>query len=1453
MYNPIQHPPSIQINLQQQQHLQQIQQQQHQQHQQHQQQNTSQPGSIRVLPQQPQTPPDTFFDIKLKVFENPNNLTEEFIGNLLEECKTIIAESDKNTLQGQKEKLFLSVQTIRNVNVKLIYTSGNTLPFQTLQQRFQLFKSINQFYIQNLMYFQKWKELIVYSIYVAQNSYMMPEIIQKDYYQEGFNLMSYILKYIGKEFPHYLILKDIMASHPTSLEFQNILDPLFKRATNLNLLLCVSGFANTARLVGSTFYLNQDITIQASYGNQLTDFPPRLTNNKPLNNRYSIIVQHLLSQDYNLEGIKEFLFPHINSQTLKAKIINLVTDALVQKTLQLLNKYDNNPLPQQQGIPFIQTPAWKEWVLFTDQFFLLVESQLVDYEQFILTLAEKKMKNGQSIRDNIVILLIAKPTIINDAKLVMVNDIKKQIDNNIGFLLPAVLSFYNETQFNDNKLNIFNHSLILYLLRTQTAVPAMDDLQYKKLSDKFQWNEYVQTINTWWKSERSRLIEISNNTDEIITLSIWSNFTTTDIETEWNRTQLLSPVPNGHKYYFPSGLEVIGRIRPLSILFLSNLSLRCRKTMLLESIKNLDKQDSVISPAFLEDYCLLLHITPSLNTNLFGLLKLEKPLLFHAILEIISNRLFKILKNNKEIVGLYKMVSELTNTGKIMQIKNHQLSRSYDFMTQKIIQYASTDIFKESLKNLNFGNQIANRRIIPTMARLIKTKGMLDFQKINNLQNIIDQVCKQQPTYHYSATCIEYFPEMIKTDLQNRYNLTPLSTTKTSILQKVQLENNQKLQVFQNLVKNPASILSGGWSGMGYNETNTHLIYCQLLLLAYDNKVDQILLAVQPLVFGNQLQQMAINRLSITMVDFLIDEALPFYIAQNGQQEQVVKRFGEVLIQFMFVCKLSPISTILTMLTDRDDSAYSFQLLDYILLMSPEVNERLNVFNGIQRTDPDFFIKNTEFNDTYNDLIPTLGNRQLVQGQDVLPIYYSNSVTRLLPIIDLLLCKLIESNGSYDLFQRVISQYKQLYNSYHDEPITQTREVLVYYHESPFWNSNKSQFSNPRIELLKLIPFDSNMDSYSSLPKLLTNSTLLETQTFNLKEYFQNLIHPLQALCDLSNPTATLDSLYLSLDKHIDHEFPNSIEERFNLVLIELLLNGLTDEEIVQQLIQYLSIPSLDHQLQFGSDSMKYSPPTSSMILVTSNLLALLPTSHQILLHQILQELIKREFEKITPNALPGSNSHQIIIHYQQIFSNYATNYQEKMANPTQVIMNLTQQYYLYCPLDKLLSMISLIESIKPNITTIYQFYILLMIVSPIIPRFSNTPHLCRVIQELLSVVVSLDKVIDFTLTSQEQSNVLFTSLSATEEELDFFLPTQQNQDNDRMNVDENPQVSQNANNVYWLNESIKMDLSLLDSITDWIFHLKACYKASYTPLSEVIMSNINQFNYKFKSNFKCL
>ncbi|KAF2069293.1 hypothetical protein CYY_009391, partial [Polysphondylium violaceum] len=483
---------------------------------------------------------------------NSRNNSESEIFLVLDHCKQKINQiilSNISVSVALKTKLFFFIVNFQNSILKTF--TNTSLKEAELLQKFYVWKNVSTYLKDHLLYFSKWKEFLYLGIQ-AMNSYpLIHPAIQKLCFEDTLDFFKLLVSFSHLEYPVYTILKEIkLFNSHACLEFQELVIPFYNRANRLSNLLTLRGLPDTFRLVGTTISLNQDIMIP--YTSQLTESPPFFTTNKPLNEKYSVIVSHMLSQGAGVDSIKEFLFPQVQSNTLRSKIINIITEAAILRTVQLLHKYENNT--NESNKYQIITQSWKEWVAFSDQFFSLVEENLLDFEQFIMLLQNKRMLSGKPIKDNIVIYLLSK-TISNETKVMFNLDLQKVNGNHLGFLIPSILSFLNESQFNDPYLITQNISMHFFLMRILTIIEGSQDSiipQYIKRLLEQQPQAFYPHKNKWEIEKSKPRMEFFSSNEDSTLISVVSNFFPFEVESELMKFQT-----SGENGVFSNGEHII--------------------------------------------------------------------------------------------------------------------------------------------------------------------------------------------------------------------------------------------------------------------------------------------------------------------------------------------------------------------------------------------------------------------------------------------------------------------------------------------------------------------------------------------------------------------------------------------------------------------------------------------------------------------------------------------------------------------------------------------------------------------------------------------------------------------------------------------------------------------------------------------------------------------------------
>ena len=168
-----------------------------------------------------------------------------------------------------------------------------------------------------------------------------------------------------------------------------------------------------------------------------------------------------------------------------------------------------------------------------------------------------------------------------------------------------------------------------------------------------------------------------------------------------------------------------------------------------------------------------------------------------------------------------------------------------------------------------------------------------------------------------------------------------------------------------------------------------------------------------------------------------------------------------------------------------------------------------------------------------------------VDSKQIYPLYYSNTVLRLLPALDYVICKFIEC-GDIQAIENILQNYGRLY-LFHSYPIKFVRDTLFYYYQGLGFESKKL--------LLQLIGF---LFSYLTLgPEMNEMSPLF-------LEYLQNgnidlcgeeyLISIFENLKYLSSKAERIKNNEYSQFKEFGGK--NTLSYRYALASIEIMVIG---------------------------------------------------------------------------------------------------------------------------------------------------------------------------------------------------------------------------------------------------------------------------------------------------------
>uniref|UniRef100_A0A915BTY7 Mediator of RNA polymerase II transcription subunit 23 n=3 Tax=Parascaris univalens TaxID=6257 RepID=A0A915BTY7_PARUN len=239
-----------------------------------------------------------------------------------------------------------------------------------------------------------------------------------------------------------------------------------------------------------------------------------------------------------------------------------------------------------------------------------------------------------------------------------------------------------------------------------------------------------------------------------------------------------------------------------------------------------------------------------------------------------------------------------------------------------------------------------------------------------------------------------------------------------------------------------------------------HTLLCVIYNLIYDSK------KLHP-VFYSMLNSMTAKDI-IVMVNKFVDYFIYIFKKNPPSDDQTFTTMVSVLNDMVFMHQLIPFDRLLAALVlhPTDDRATEISLLIIHSMVGsfPDVRSRLGLLfhfipsNKIVNTNSSFFNKMSEYYSQYPELTYRemeaklrrelqleMGIRQMEQPtinpELHMPIYYGNLAERILPIVDILLQRALETVVADQLFNTLLMSFKPCYK-YHPQPAAYMYSVL---------------------------------------------------------------------------------------------------------------------------------------------------------------------------------------------------------------------------------------------------------------------------------------------------------------------------------------------------------------------------------------------------------------------------
>ena len=276
-------------------------------------------------------------------------------------------------------------------------------------------------------------------------------------------------------------------------------DIIYSRKHNLASLLTVTGALERCRLVSK--YRNDTISTSLPTYHQIIDESNAYIEYGQSHEMWQRGVQTLLQMLCEQVPIQTMLTnilktnfnvyckdsqvssANSQSQNNTSPVSKMLLEAAVLRVIQLVDYTEfyfsfpqNNAQKIQnsnQSLEFLYNNWWGEWQRFGSQFYTLIESKMINFEDFVLKLSQSKA-NGKVVKDNGVIWLISQCLPIEWVKEYFLNDIK--LKN--GVITSLILSFHNKVHSEQQQITIRDTALECLIYRIRSIFESAKEKPY---------------------------------------------------------------------------------------------------------------------------------------------------------------------------------------------------------------------------------------------------------------------------------------------------------------------------------------------------------------------------------------------------------------------------------------------------------------------------------------------------------------------------------------------------------------------------------------------------------------------------------------------------------------------------------------------------------------------------------------------------------------------------------------------------------------------------------------------------------------------------------------------------------------------------------------------------------------------------------------------------------------
>ncbi|CAH9122157.1 unnamed protein product [Cuscuta epithymum] len=704
----------------------------------------------------------------------------------------------------------------------------------------------------------------------------------------------------------------------------------------------------------------------------------------------------------------------------------MICEATIERIVELL-KLTNS-----------ETNCWQEWLIFSDVFYFLMKSGCIDFVDFVDKLVLRLQEDDQHIlRTNHVTWLLAQIIRVE----LVINALN--LDSRKVETTKKIVSFHKDEKSCDPNSP---QSILL------DFISSCQNLRIWSLNTstrEYLNNEQLQKgkqIDEWWKqvSKAERMMDYMNLDDRSIGMFWVVSYTMAQPACEtvmnWLTSAGFTELLTGPNVQSTERIMMMREVVPLPISLLSGFSINlCMKLAL--QMEDCMFSGQVPSIAMVETYCRLLLISPHslFRSHLNHLTQrnqatLTRPGNTILVFEILNYRLLPLYRYQRKSKTLMYDVTKMISTLKGKR-GDHRIFRLAENLCMNLI-LSMRDFFfvKREGKGPTDFTETLNRITVTTLAVIIKTRGIADFEHLLYLQTMLEQILSTSQQ-SWSEKTLRYFPSILRDALNDRMDRSGQMDKRTLAIQAWQQSETAVIHQCTQLLStsaDPTYVVT--YLNHSFPMHRQYLCAgAWILMHGHPENINSGNL-------GRALREFSPEEVTLniyTMVDVLLHHIHLELQRGHPLQDLMVKTVSN-LSYFIWTHELLPLDILLLALIDRDDDPHALRIV-INLLDSKELQQKVKLYL-VNRGPPENWAQTVPFKRA--DLQKALGSH--LSWKERYPTFFDDIAARLLPVIPLIIYRFIE-NDAMDAADRVLQIYASFLH-YYPLNFTFVRDILAYFY-----------------------------------------------------------------------------------------------------------------------------------------------------------------------------------------------------------------------------------------------------------------------------------------------------------------------------------------------------------------------------------------------------------------------